>query len=757
MTDPAAALRLADEAERLARPLPSVRERDVAAATVNRLRGESYLQMEQPAKAAPLLARALTFVRRSAPGTQLEAEILLSSGGVQAARGESAAAFSDYEAAHHIFLRLHDTRDQSRALLYISSLYGDANDYGAALKYLDQAVAADRTDPKLLLSIYNNRASNLRELGRYAEAEVGYRKALALARGLKVPLIQSHILAYIAQLRLKIGDIAGAEQLIAQSQALARGEEGRPIRLQLMAIAARAAYQRHDYARAVQLIAERFGGVDLATTTLASREAHETAYDIYQALGDAPRAVAHLAALRRLDDLATRLSTSANAALAAARFNSDNQQLQIRTLQLGDANRKAEFERQRAHTERLIFLGVGLGTALIIALLAVSLAVVRRSRNRVKAAADNLAVTNSALAKALAAKTEFLATTSHEIRTPLNGILGMTQVMLADPRLAADTRDRIGVVHGAGVTMRALVDDILDVAKMESGNLTVEVAPLDLAATLAEATRMWAEQARAKGVAFVVDLEACPRWIEGDAARLRQIAFNLLSNALKFTAAGQVALRVTQDGAVYRLAISDTGIGIAADHIEDIFESFKQADAGTTRQFGGTGLGLAICRNLVEAMGGTVTVESVVGEGSTFTVTLPLVAAEAADSGETAVPDGHGVVVIDSNPITRAMLKKLVTARRADALVTGSVAEAEGALRAADIVLIDQGALPDEAAFADLRAATHADLVVMWKGEPPAAIVAAARIIAKPVAGAALIRQLFDTQPSRSPLEQRAA
>ena len=762
MRDPITALSQADRAEALARALSSQRDRDEALASVQQLRGEAYIQMGRIDTAAPLLKRALAFVRSKAPGTKAEAEILMSLGGVVATQGEPAAAFGGYQAAHTIFRTIGDTRDQALVLLYISALYGDANDYAAALKYLDQAIAADHGDQNLLLSIYNNRASNLQELGRYAEAEAGYRKALILARQMDSTLLQARILGNIARVRLKVGDVAGAQKALGIAQTLAQGTDAAAARLQLTAIAAQAAFQRHDYRQAAALIGERFAGVDLTTTTISSREAHQTAYETYRALGDAPRAVVHLVALKRLDDKATRLATSAGSALAAARFDSDNQKLRIRTLQLEDANRKGLYERQRAHTERLIFLGVAASTAIIIALLGFWLETLRRSRNRVRAAADDLAVTNAALGKALAAKTEFLATTSHEIRTPLNGILGMTQVMLADPRLAAETRDRIGVVHGAGVTMRALVDDILDVAKMETGNLTVEHAPFDLAATLAEAAKLWAEQARGKGIDFRLDLSDCPGWIEGDAARVRQIAFNLLSNALKFTASGHVALRATRDGEGFRIAVADSGIGIAGDKIEDIFESFRQADAGTTRQFGGTGLGLAICRNLARAMGGEVAVDSVPGTGSTFTVTLPLVEAERASGaqGDTAArAEGGGVVIVDANPITRAMLKTLI-ASRCSAVAVASLAEAIEMAGDADLVLIDQSALATAEAIDALVGSELDHVTVLWRGEVPDAVAAKARVVAKPIGGPALLAALFDTLAEQicvPSLVQRAA
>jgi len=237
----------------------------------------------------------------------------------------------------------------------------------------------------------------------------------------------------------------------------------------------------------------------------------------------------------------------------------------------------------------------------------------------------------------------------------------MTQVMLADRTLAGAVRERLEVVQGAGLTMRALVDDILDVAKMESGNLTIDPVPMDFAALANEVVRLWSEPAAAKGLDFVSDLAAAPGWIVSDPSRLRQLLFNLLSNALKFTAAGQIGLRATTsaEGMADRLqiAVFDTGIGIPADKLDDIFESFRQADSSTTRQYGGTGLGLTICRNLAQALGGTILVSSIPGQGSTFTLDLPLAYADAPAAAQDATAGAGGVLILERNPITRAMLR----------------------------------------------------------------------------------------------------
>jgi CheY-like chemotaxis protein/anti-sigma regulatory factor (Ser/Thr protein kinase) len=325
-------------------------------------------------------------------------------------------------------------------------------------------------------------------------------------------------------------------------------------------------------------------------------------------------------------------------------------------------------------------------------------------------------------------------------------------------RLPAPTRDRISVVHGAGVTMRALVDDILDIAKMETGNLTIEAAPFDLRATIAESTRLWDDQAAAKSLAFVRRLDACPTMIEGDSARLRQIVFNLLSNALKFTASGEVSLTIAPHGGErYRILVADTGIGIPAEKREEIFESFRQADAGTTRQFGGTGLGLSICRNLARAMGGDVMVESVAGKGTTFIVDLPLIRAVATPTSVSGDDGAPGLLVVDRNPITRSMLKTLFAQRYDRIELVGSVDDAVAAVERGSVarVLIDDGAaraggepLTDLRRLAEAAEEQDVAVALLWPVSSPserAELLATGvgMVIAKPITGAALVAALF--------------
>jgi signal transduction histidine kinase/ActR/RegA family two-component response regulator len=221
------------------------------------------------------------------------------------------------------------------------------------------------------------------------------------------------------------------------------------------------------------------------------------------------------------------------------------------------------------------------------------------------------------------AKSQFLANMSHEIRTPLNGVLAMADVM-SRGELDDRQRERLGVIRESGELLLAVLNDVLDLSKIEAGKLELTPADFNLS-DLADACRkVYGVMAQEKGLRFdlTIEADAAGAWT-GDRDRMRQIVGNLLSNAIKFTVEGAVAARFSPSGAL-RLTVADTGIGIASDKLPTLFDKFVQADNSTTRQFGGTGLGLAICRELAQLMGGQIIARSAPGEGSTFTVDLPL-------------------------------------------------------------------------------------------------------------------------------------
>jgi signal transduction histidine kinase/DNA-binding NarL/FixJ family response regulator len=229
--------------------------------------------------------------------------------------------------------------------------------------------------------------------------------------------------------------------------------------------------------------------------------------------------------------------------------------------------------------------------------------------------------------RATKAKSDFLATMSHEIRTPLNAIIGMADVLSASP-LTAEQQRCVEIFQRNGVALLNLINDILDLSKVESGHVELEATELDLHEVLARAIEVVEVRTRAKGLWLRQEIApGVPRYLIGDPNRLRQIIINLLGNSIKFTEQGGIGVRVERDPAGegpgdLRFAIVDTGIGIPAEKLGLIFESFTQADSSTTRKYGGTGLGLTISRQLVELMNGRIWVESEVGVGSTFFFTV---------------------------------------------------------------------------------------------------------------------------------------
>ncbi|WP_342740801.1 ATP-binding protein [Bradyrhizobium sp. B117] len=299
------------------------------------------------------------------------------------------------------------------------------------------------------------------------------------------------------------------------------------------------------------------------------------------------------------------------------------------------------------------------------------------------------------------AKSDFLTVMSHEIRTPMNGMLGAIHLLKSMP-LADKVRTAVDVAERTGAAMLATIGDILDFARISDRRLETEYAPFDLHALLADVQAIMSLRAEQKNLSLVVTTDpALPIAVMGDVDRLRQVLLNLVGNAVKFTASGEIRLSAAPDpnrADWIRLQVTDTGIGIPPDRIDRLFEPFTQADASIARRFGGTGLGLAICRRLTEAMGGDITAESEPGQGCTFLVRLPLPAAELADieipsaaGGDNAVQTSRSILIVDDDENNRFVLSGSlgVMGHRVLEATDGAQALALLAAQPVDLVLAD--------------------------------------------------------------------
>jgi signal transduction histidine kinase/AmiR/NasT family two-component response regulator len=300
------------------------------------------------------------------------------------------------------------------------------------------------------------------------------------------------------------------------------------------------------------------------------------------------------------------------------------------------------------------------------------------------------------------AKSTFLATMSHEIRTPLNGVLGMAQAMAVDD-LSETQRERLDVIRQSGETLLAILNDVLDLSKIEAGKLELEEGRFDISELAEGALAAFMALAEDKGVAFDLRVEAkAAGFYRGDSTRLRQILYNLISNALKFTEAGEVRVTVGRPKDDLIVEVRDSGIGISPDQLKSLFQKFEQADVTTTRRFGGTGLGLAICRELAQLMGGDIEARSSPGEGATFTVRLPLEKLEAtpvnmleATAAAKPVPreGAHPLRLLaaEDNAVNQLVLKTLLQQGGLDLAVVSDGVAAVAAWEAGDwdLILMD--------------------------------------------------------------------
>ena len=298
---------------------------------------------------------------------------------------------------------------------------------------------------------------------------------------------------------------------------------------------------------------------------------------------------------------------------------------------------------------------------------------------------------------ASAAKSDFLAVVSHEIRTPMNAVISAAN-LLRRTRLDARQREHVSMLIDAGDVLMGLLNDVLDFSKIEAGKMELESAEVVVRERLATLGRLWEPRARANGVRLTLRTgPEVPEAVRTDPLRLQQILFNLLSNAVKFTEEGEITVTVGWEDGRLTVAVADTGCGIPASRLEHVFNSFEQADVGTTRRHGGTGLGLSISRKLAEIMGGGLTAASVEGEGSTFTLVLPVEAVETAAARPEPQAEaagglrGRSILAADDHEVNRRILTLLLEPHgcRLTLVENGAEAVEAAAAEPFDAILMD--------------------------------------------------------------------
>ncbi len=645
MTDPKVALLRAREAAAIAQAAGPSSRQDHALATSLWLEGEALTRMNKIGQGRAALDRAIALAARDRRIDKLDGDLMLSLARSADNGGDVALALHSYQKAHDTFAKLGERRSDSMAFQGLGGIYDEAHDFDHEIAYYRRASQVYSEDPILELTAANNIGFALQQLGRYDEALKDFSHAFDIAGKLDSPFLKARILTNIAQVKAKQHKFAEADKAANHALKLLGKDDENGWAPFVWGVKAEADYERGNLDAAARNIENAFRGIDLTTTIAPFRDIHEIAYRVYRAKGNASLALAHNEAFKRLDDQGRSLAASANLALIGAQFDFTNQRLEIEQLKSAQLQRDISLRESRAAIQRLIFAVFLLVGLIVMGWFGWRHMLVRRHRNAIHRANLQLVQTlkerdveielrietegqlrqaTHLAEQASLAKSHFLANMSHELRTPLNAIIGFSELVALGAADLDKSREYARDINASGRKLLAVLNDILDVARIDAGTVVLSDDEVPLAELVRNALDEFTDEAQKTGKTIRMSESEDGLWVRCDTKRMRQIVVNLVSNALKFTPENsEVDISVERVADGVDLVVRDNGAGISRDKLDMVLEPFGQAESAYARSHGGVGLGLPIVKSLTEMHGGRFHITSEPDQGTTATVHLP--------------------------------------------------------------------------------------------------------------------------------------
>ena len=643
MAHPDVALSAAEDAASLAKQFQGQQYRE-AMATAYCLEAEALNRTNRNQAAREVVTKASELVAGRRAPTKLDGDLALARAAIADSAGDFALALKNYQQAHSIFVQLGIRRRQAIVLLDLGGLYERARDFDREIRYYNEAVEAYSGDPAISLAAANNLGSAFQQMGLYARAIPRFEQALNIVSSLKSATLEASILNSLAVSYARINKLAEAERAVTRALKLEASTDQNEEERFSWGVKAEIDYRRGNLHAAAIDLQNAFRGVELGTTTPTFRDMHQIAYVIYKAKGDLPLAMAHLEAFKRLDDQGRSLAASTNFALLGAKFDFARQDLEIEQLKSAGLERDIKLRRSQGELQLIVLCVIIAGITLLLVWFAwrhvtlkhhqkdiaqknIELVETLLERDgeieRRTTAEAELRIAMQAAQQANLAKSHFLANMSHELRTPLNAIIGFSELILGGGTKPEKTREYIRDIAGGGRHLLAVLNNVLDMARLESGKVELADRVVRLGdvvdgalAVLGGHDTIAGKEIRVSGDGDIL--------LRVDEVRLRQVLINLVSNAVKFTEeGGLIEIRLEHAPHGLDLIVEDNGKGIPSDKIQFVMEPFAQAEGIYARSHGGAGLGLPIVKSLVELHDGTFTIEIEQGKGTRACVHLP--------------------------------------------------------------------------------------------------------------------------------------